>query len=154
MTARRTSTPIGDDLREAQPALTQTDGVDGASGRVPDVGDLLVASTADDGWEVRVEGVPLGRTETYGWANQFGATRSGAATLSFATPVSHRAIVVGEVVAWILALWAWRRSRRRVREADRAGPPIPDVAAPPVPPTEPPADIDGAAWDELEEVDR
>ena len=41
-------------------------------------------------WKVRVDGVPLRRSETYGWANQFGATRTGAGTLSFATPITPR----------------------------------------------------------------
>jgi len=110
----------GDDLRDAQAALKRPDGVDGALGRVPATGDLLVASTADAGWKVRVDGVALRRSETYGWANQFGATRTGAGTLSFDTPLSHRATALGVAVLWILVLWSWRRARRREREAARA----------------------------------
>lgn len=108
-----------DDLREATAALKHAEGVDGASGSVPEEGDLLIASTADDGWQVRVEGVPLRRGETYGWANQFGASRTGDGELSFTTPISHRAIAFGEAVLWLLVLWAWRRARRRSR-ADEA----------------------------------
>lgn len=106
-----------DDLAKAEAALKTPQGVDGADGTVPATGDLLVASTADAGWKVRVDGVPLRRSETYGWANQFGATRTGAGTLSFATPISHRAIAAGEALLWVLVLWAWRRARRRGRNA-------------------------------------
>jgi hypothetical protein len=109
-----------DDLSEAVAALKEPDGVDGATGSVPETGDLLVASTADDGWSVRVDGVPLRRSTTYGWANQFGATRTGAGTLSFDTPISHRAIAAGEALLWILVVLAWRRVRRRSRDAERA----------------------------------
>ena len=110
----------GDDLREAEPALKEADGVDGATGSVPSTGDLLVASTSDEGWGVRVDGVALRRSETYGWANQFGATRAGGGTLAFDTPIGHRAIAAGEAVLWLLVLWAWRRARRRGRDAERA----------------------------------
>jgi GT2 family glycosyltransferase len=110
----------GDDLTGAEAALKQADGVDGATGSVPETGDLLVASTADAGWKVRVDGVALRRSETYGWANQFGASRSGDGVLAYDTPVGHRAIAIGLAVLWILVLWAWRRARHRTRDLERA----------------------------------
>jgi hypothetical protein len=109
----------GDDLREAQAAMKRDVGVDGAEGEIPATGDLLIASTSDPGWKVRIDGAATRRTETYGWANQFGAGRTGEGTLAYETPLVHRAIDLGLVVAWVLALWAWRRARRRARERDR-----------------------------------
>jgi len=105
-----------DDLTSAQPALVDEVGAVGAEGRVPGTGDLLVASTADDGWHLRVDGVALGRTETYGWANQFDATRAGEGELRYDTPLSHHLLAVGQAVLWALALLAWRRSRRVRRD--------------------------------------
>ena len=106
----------GDDLRKAQAAMKHDVGVDGADGEIPATGDLLIASTSDPGWKVRIDGAATRRTETYGWANQFGASRTGEGTLAYETPLVHRAIDLGLVVAWVLALWAWRRARRRARD--------------------------------------
>lgn len=72
----------------------------------------MVASTADPGWKLRVDGVALGRTETYGWANQFAATWVGRGTLTYSTPLGHRLASEGEAVLWLLVLVAWRRTRR------------------------------------------
>ena len=59
-----------------------------------------------DAIETTIGGVALRRTDTYGWANQFTASRAGSGSLAYDTPVSHRAVVFGELVAWILVLWA------------------------------------------------
>ena len=111
----------GDDLSDASPALGRERGAVDASGRVTETGDLLVASTADDGWHLRVDGVALRRTETYGWANQFDATRTGAGELRFDTPASHRLLAIVQAVLWVLALLAWRRSRRVRRHRPARG---------------------------------
>jgi hypothetical protein len=101
-----------DDLRTATPVLGDDVGAVGAEGTVSDTGDLLVSSTSDDGWSLRVDGVTLRRTETYGWANQFDATREGEGVLRYDTPLSHRAAAVGQAVLWALAVVVWRRTRR------------------------------------------
>ncbi len=44
----------GDDLRGAEPALIDPDGPVGAIGEVPGTGDLLVASSSDERWQLRV----------------------------------------------------------------------------------------------------
>ena len=112
---------VADDLAAARPALARDRGAVDAVGRVPAAGDLLVASTADDHWSVRVAGVPLARGETYGWANQFTATRTGPATLTYDTPLARRLAVVGQVVLWVLVVLVRRRLLRRERAAVEAG---------------------------------
>lgn len=101
-----------DDLSGAAPALLRSDGPDAFSGRVPTEGDLLVASTADDGWRLRIEGAAMARSETYGWANQFTASTSGEATLRYDTPLGARLATIGQGVLWVLVIAVWRRTRR------------------------------------------
>lgn len=110
----------GDDLRDAVAALVEDEGAVGASGTVPTTGDLLVSSTFDDRWSTTVDGVALRHTETFGWANQFDATRDGDGQLSYSTPVVHHVLSIGQAVLWVLALLAWRRSRRVRRRAELA----------------------------------
>jgi hypothetical protein len=104
-----------EDLSAARPAITRDQGETGAAGRVPVTGDLLVASTADGGWHLRVDGVVASRSTTYGWANQFDATRTGAATLTYRTPVGRRAATAGQLLLWLVVLVVWRRVRRTER---------------------------------------
>lgn len=106
---------VSDDLADGRPAVTVDDGAVGARGAVTDEGDLLVAATADTGWELRIDGVPMGRSETYGWANQFAATRTGAARLTYDTPVVRRLATGGQVVLWLVVIVVRRRSRRAER---------------------------------------
>jgi GT2 family glycosyltransferase len=108
---------VADDLTDGEAALRDDDGAVGARGVVPAEGDLLVATASDPGWEVRVDGVPLGRSEAYGWANQFAATRTGPAVLSYDTPVARRLAAAGQVLLWLVVLVVWRRSRAAERRA-------------------------------------
>ncbi len=108
---------VADDLSAAEAALADDRGAVGATGEVPVEGDLLLASTADPGWELRVDGVPLARGETYGWANQFTATRTGDAALAYDTPIGRRLAVAGQLVLWVLVVVV----RRRLRAAERRG---------------------------------
>jgi GT2 family glycosyltransferase len=103
----------GDDLSGAEAALTRSDGADRATGTVPSRGDVLVAATADDGWRLRVDGVTLRRSETYGWANQFSATRAGDGVLEYQTPVGHRVASLAQAALWSVTLVIWWRARRR-----------------------------------------
>jgi hypothetical protein len=111
-----------DDLTGARSALRRDVGDAGAEGEVPKEGDLLVASTADDGWQLRVDGVVAARSTTYGWANQFDATRTGDATLTYRTPFSRRAATAGQLLLWVVVVVVWRRIRRRERRAPAPAP--------------------------------
>lgn len=111
---------INHDLSTSTPVLEQRSGAVGATGSVDAEGDLLVASTTDPGWHLEIEGVPVGRSTTYGWANQFAATRTGPASLSYATPLARTLAGLAQVVLWILVIVV----RRRIRVAERRpGPP-------------------------------
>jgi hypothetical protein len=112
---------VADDLADAEPALTQDRGAVDAVGEVPAEGDLLVSSTADPNWDLRVAGVPLARVETYGWSNQFTATRAGEATLTYDTPLGRHLAVVGQLVLWVLVIAVRRRLRTAERRAASAG---------------------------------
>ena len=79
-------------------------GAVGAEGRVPAKGDLLVASTADAHWHLRIDGVPMARSTTYGWANQFTATRTGSGRLTYDTPLARKLATTGQLVLWLLVI--------------------------------------------------
>ncbi|MBA3281872.1 MAG: glycosyltransferase family 2 protein [Acidimicrobiia bacterium] len=104
---------VSDDLSAGRPAVTIDDGAAGAKGTVDGRGDLLVAATGDANWALRIDGVPMGRSETYGWANQFAATRTGPARLTYDTPVARRLAAGGQAVLWLVVIVVWVRSRRR-----------------------------------------
>ena len=111
---------VADDLRRSRPAVTRDRGAVGAVGDVPVEGDLLVASTNDARWKLRINGVPMAHTETYGWANQFAATRTGDAELVYDTPLSRHLAAAGQAGLWVLVVVV----RRRVRNAERRQGPI------------------------------
>ena len=113
----RADQAVADDLTGSKPALRSSSGPTSASGAVPGTGDLLVANTADDGWKLRIDGVPMGRGTTYGWANQFEATRAGPGELTYQTPLLRHLLAVGQVALWVVVVVLWRRSRRGSRSA-------------------------------------
>ncbi len=106
---------VADDLSDARPALTRDVGAVSARGEVPATGDLLLAATSDDGWHLRIDGVPMGRSEVYGWANRFAATREGTATLDYDTPLARQLATGGQVLLWVVVIVV----RRRARNAER-----------------------------------
>lgn len=126
---------VGDELAGAEPALTRDRGAVGAVGQVPAAGDVLVSQTADDGWQLRIDGVPVARRTDYGWTNLFTTSRSGAATLSYQTPFVHHLASVGQLALWVVVVVVRRRLRRREREAPPATPA--GTAPAPEPETEP-----------------
>ncbi len=108
---------VADELAGAEPALTEDSGAVGAVGEVPAAGDVLVSQTADDDWQLRIDGVPVARRTDYGWTNLFTTSRAGSATLTYQTPVLHRLASMGQVALWVAVLVVRRRLRRRERFA-------------------------------------
>ncbi|MEO6988228.1 MAG: hypothetical protein ABI239_06230, partial [Aquihabitans sp.] len=106
---------IRHDLTGSTPVLEERFGAVGARGTVDAKGDLLFASTSDPGWHLDIDGVPVGRSTTYGWANQFAATRTGPAALNFTTPLAHTLAGLGQVALWVLVIVF----RRRIRISER-----------------------------------
>jgi hypothetical protein len=96
--------------------LTESSGFAGYEGELPGAGEVYVAS-AGDGWQLKVDGQPLQRDSAFGWSSSFSATDGGAATLSFETPATRRALVAGQVVLWIVLVVYLLRVR--VREDER-----------------------------------
>ncbi|MCU1453446.1 MAG: hypothetical protein JWN46_1592 [Acidimicrobiales bacterium] len=109
---------VAEDLSGAVPALTHDSSSTTATGQVPRPGDLLVATAADRNWKLRVDGVPVARSTTFGWANQFTVARAGSGRLTYSTPLLRYVELAGQVLLWVLALGLWRRYRR----IDRTGP--------------------------------
>lgn len=80
-----------------------------------------MASSADPGWKLRVDGVPMRRDVSYGWANSFAVTRTGDAELTFENSTPRRLAVGGQALLWVAVVFVWRRSRNRERvDLDRA----------------------------------
>jgi hypothetical protein len=113
---------IADDLSGAKVALRRDHGDAGAEGSVPAKGDLLLAASADDGWQLQVDGVVMARSRTYGWANQFTVTRTGQGSLTYDTPLVRHLASVGQVLLWVAALFVWRRIRRQERRRPAPAP--------------------------------
>ena len=112
---------VADDLSSGQPALEIDVGAVDAKGRVPAKGDLLLSASYDSHWNAEIDGVPMAHGETYGWANQFDATRSGPATLTYDTPLTARLLVIGQAVLWLVVIVVRRRTRNAERRAVETG---------------------------------
>ncbi len=114
-TGRDLVAAAGDDLQGAVPALRHDRGNAGAVGQVPATGRTLVSVTADHRWRLRIDGVAMARSESYGWATSFDATRTGSADLTYRTPLAHRLASLGQLALWIVVIVSWRIVRRRDR---------------------------------------
>ena len=55
--------------------------------------------------------MPMQRSTAFGWANQFDASGTGRAVLTFDTPLTHRLAVGVQVLFWVFVLWLRRRLR-------------------------------------------
>lgn len=118
---------IRHDLSEGTPVLTRREGAVGAGGEVTIEGDLLVSFTSDPDWDLTIDGVPVSRTTTYGWANQFSATRTGPAQLTYDTPLTRTLAGIGQVALWVVVIVVRRRVRLRERRADEVVTRTPEV---------------------------
>ena len=103
-------------LQGASAVLTDSSGYTESTGEIPNAGEVYVAS-AGDGWELRLNGESLQRSSAFGWSNTFTTNESGAASLSFHTPVTRWLFLAGQVLLWILVIVYLLRVR--VREDER-----------------------------------
>ncbi|MFP5322142.1 MAG: glycosyltransferase [Acidimicrobiia bacterium] len=121
-----------DDLADAEPVLQDRTGPTRWEGEVPAGGTVLHAVSADDGWELQVEGDAVPATKLFGWAQGFSPDASGGAELRYDTDLLRYGVVALQLVLWLLVI----RTARRVR---RPGDPVVTAAPlPPAPPVEPP----------------
>lgn len=108
---------VADDLTDGRVVLAEDRGAVGATGTIAETGAVLAGTAANENWRLRIDGVPMARSTAYGWANQFTATRTGDATLTYDTPFTRKAAAIGQVTLWILVIAVRRRSRRGERRA-------------------------------------
>lgn len=111
---------VADALDDAEPALTRDPGTTDARGDLPETGRLHLATTDDDGWELRVDGTPMTGSRTWGWSGAFVVDRTGPAELTYSTPVGRRLAAIGQILAWVVVIGARRRSRTNERRRDLA----------------------------------
>jgi len=101
------------DLAGAKAMLPGSDGANAWTGEAS-AGTVFASAPADGGWELSVDGTTMTRRPAFGWANAFTVDRAGAATLSFATPLSRLLLIGVQAVLWLVAVAvAVRRSRRQ-----------------------------------------
>lgn len=98
------------------PVLTQDTSFAGATGDLPADG-TLYAAVAGDGWRLTVDGEAAPRATALGWAQSFSVSSTGSARLTFETPALYWAMLIGQVLVWILALVYLLRARVRFDEA-------------------------------------
>ncbi len=83
-------------------------------------GTVLWAEASDGGWRARASGSTLARSAAFDWTNAFELPERASVGIRYrASPVT-RLLVGLDVVLWIVALVAWRRTRpphRRARGA-------------------------------------
>jgi hypothetical protein len=82
-----------------------------ASGDVAAGDTVWLAVSPDAGWDVTVGGRAAAIEEGLGWASRVVAADGGAVVASHATPVTHRVLMGGQVLLWVLALGALAATR-------------------------------------------
>lgn len=90
-------------LEGAPAALPSEDGYQQFSGDLQP-GAVYLAEASSDRWKLDTPDGSAERVEALGWSNGFIVDQPGPATLSFDTPVTHRLLLLGQVVLWVLAI--------------------------------------------------
>jgi GT2 family glycosyltransferase len=80
-------------------------------------GTLLWAEAADAGWKASANGKQLARSKAFDWTNAFALTDRAPVGLRFGAGALPGLLIELEIVAWIVALVVWRRTRTRTRRA-------------------------------------
>jgi hypothetical protein len=115
---------VNTDLSGADPTLLDAhdDGV-AADGTLTADGDVYLAASADKNWKLEVDGDEVARRDAFGWSNAFAADDRASgdepdASLRYDTPMKRHALLVGQIVLWIVAWLALGNLRgRRNRSA-------------------------------------
>jgi hypothetical protein len=76
-------------------------------------GSLLWAEAADPGWHATAGGSGLSRSLAFNWTNAFALPAHESVGLHYHAGWLPRLLIWFEIVVWILALVAWRRTRMR-----------------------------------------
>ena len=91
-----------------------------------EAGEVYLASTLSNKWELQVGGSTLSPHPAFGWANAFTLKEGGTATLSFRTGTSRLIWVAAQTILWLVALVlaTGRGLRRRAPRALVSGLPL------------------------------
>jgi hypothetical protein len=109
------------DLDGAPAPLAATD-AHRYEGTLPDGADLWFSAASADGWDLTVGGRSASRTPGFGWGTGFAVEGGGEATLEYSTPLSRLLVSGAQAAAWVVAVWALVRTRRRrVSSPEAAG---------------------------------
>ena len=87
--------------------------VNGSSPTGP--GTLLWAETAAAGWRATVGGQELAHSRAFNWTNSYALPQRGSVSLEYHAGTLPGLRVIVAVLAWLLALAIWRRTRTRRR---------------------------------------
>ncbi len=153
---RGTFDVVADDVTGARPVLEERAGRTRWTGTIEAGSRVLHSATADDGWELLVDGRPVPSTKAFGWAQAFEPDVGGEAVLRYDTSPLRYGVVAFQALFWLLAVRFALRARRRAEVAPVLAAPVPaaapwsdeSLAARPEPAPRPPlveADIFGAA---------
>jgi hypothetical protein len=95
--------------------------VSGAVGhsRATGPGTLLWAEAANAGWHASASGKRLPRSTAFDWTNAFTLTDRAPVDLHYSAGALPGLLVELEIVAWIVAIVVWRRTRPRRSRRDR-----------------------------------
>jgi GT2 family glycosyltransferase len=96
---------VQSDLTAAKPALGKASSARSFSGELPDGQELLVGTTPDSSWELRVEGDVLESKTSFGWASRYTVAAGGKATLRWSTPTLRAAMTLLQLALWVAALY-------------------------------------------------
>ena len=112
MTARR-----GESLAAAASSeiAEEARGVSGRVGKSDAVGPgtLLWSEAANAGWHATANGHELEQSKAFDWTNAFALNERSPVGLHFRAGALPGLLVELEIVAWIVAVVAWRRTRSR-----------------------------------------
>jgi GT2 family glycosyltransferase len=109
----------GGTLRAAASSNTAA-GARGVGGRVGasaaiGPGTLLWAEAANSGWRATASGRPLERSKAFDWTNAFALPDHASVAVNYRAGALPGLLVGLEVVAWVVAVGGWRRTRARRR---------------------------------------
>lgn len=82
-------------------------------------GTLLWAEAANSGWHASAGGKRLVHSKAFDWTNAFVLTDRAPVGLRFGAGALPGLLIELEIVAWIVAIVAWRRTRARRSRRDR-----------------------------------
>ncbi len=81
--------------------------------------EIYLAVPRESEWTVSVDGREASEATAIGWASAFSPSLSGEAIISHRTAASHRAMMIGQVALWALAIVSLMRLNARAREHTR-----------------------------------